>query len=87
MSKAYPSSQSMRWMTLNQVAAEIDRTPRETSRLLKKVAYLGVRRRIGQPHRYPAAAVEVLKAMLDIPHRPIPSSEPDWLSRYEGENR
>lgn len=87
MSKAYRSSASMRWMTVNQIAAEIDRTPRETLKLLNKAGFLGLRGRIGRPTQYPASAVEVLKAMLDIPHRPVPSAEPDWLSRYEGENR
>lgn len=88
--KAYRSVASTRWMTLNEIAAEIDRTPKQTKKLLDKAWFLGLRPLHPMGRRgvktYPASSVEVLKAMLEIPHRPIPEAESDWLSRYEGES-
>lgn len=86
---SYRSAESMRWMTIPQIAAEIDRTVAQTKKLLDKAWYLGLiplqpTGRKG-PRRYPASHVEVLKAMLETPHREIPTAQPDWLSHYEGE--
>lgn len=74
-----------RRMTLKQIAAEIDRSPNETRKLLRKARFVGLWSQIGRTPTYHASAVEVLKAMVDVPHRPIPTGEPDWLSRYEGD--
>jgi hypothetical protein len=87
--RSYRAPESLRWMSVPQIAAEIDRTPAQTQKLLDKAWFL--RLLPLQPtgrkgtRRYPASAVEVLKAMVDVPHRPIPQAEPDWLSPYEGE--
>lgn len=80
----YPSAESFRWLSLPQIAKEIDRTPAQTRKLLDKVSFIGLYpRRIGGVKKYPASAVEVLKAMLTIPHRPVPTKDGDWLSTYE----
>lgn len=80
----YPTAQSFRWLPVSQIAKEIDRTPHETQKLLDKAGFVGLRpRRIKGVRKYPASAVEVLKAMLSIPHRPVPTKDGDWLSKYE----
>ena len=81
--------ESFRRIGLAQIAREIDRTPAQTAKLLRKCGYVVDRRRIiGKPRSeitYDASAIEVVKAMLGIPHRPTPEPD-DWLSTYEGEH-
>lgn len=80
----YPTAESFRWLSVPQIAKEIDRSPAQTRKLLTKVSYVGLRPRlIKGTRKYPASAVEVLKAMLTIPHRPVPTDKGDWLSTYE----
>lgn len=80
----YPTAESFRWLSVPQIAKEIDRTEAQTRKLIRKVDYLGLRpRRFGGTTKYPASAVEVLKATLSIPHRPVPTQQGDWLSTYE----
>jgi hypothetical protein len=87
--KRYPSTESFRRKTLSTIAKEIGRTPVQTQKLLHKAGFLGLHpsRRIGTraPLTYPSAAVEVLKAMIDVPARDVPDPGSDWLSAYEGE--
>lgn len=64
-------------MSLAQIAREIDRTPKQTKKLLRKVRYIGLK-----GDRYDASALEVLKALLNIPHRHIGTD--DWLTNYLG---
>lgn len=84
----YAGPAEHRWVTLPQMAREIDRTHAQTTHLLVKaqqLGYLRPRRRIGK-HRvtlYPASHLEVLKAMVGVPHRPVPTQDGDWLSDYE----
>ena len=73
-------------MSVPEIAAEIDRTPRQTAKLLKKHSYLVPRpTKRRQATVYPASSVEVLKAVLAIPHRPVPTSEGDWLTEWIGD--
>lgn len=82
----YPTAESYRWLSVPQIAKEIDRSPAQTRKLLAKVSFLGLHpRRIGRVEKYPAGAVEVLKATLSIPHRRIPSKDGDWLSIFQKE--
>ncbi len=89
MTKRYPPTESFRRKTLPTIAREIGRTPAQTQKLLHKAGFLGLHptRLIGtkMPLTYPSSAVEVLKAMIDVPHRDVPDPESDWLSAYEGE--
>jgi hypothetical protein len=89
VSKSYPSTESFRRMTLHAIAREIGRTPHQTQKLLHKAGFLGLHpvRRIGTrgPLTYSSSAVEVLKAMIDVPARDVPDPGSDWLSDYEGE--
>lgn len=77
--------ESFTTVTLAQLAREVDRTVEETRRLVRRAVRLGlIRERIRKPgteHRYDAVAIEVLKAMIGVPHRPPPDPE-DWLSDY-----
>ena len=72
-------------MTLAQLAREIDRSPAKTKRLVDRAVRLGLLRpRIrqkGAEHQYDVVAIEVLKAMIGVPHRPPPTRE-DWLTDY-----
>ena len=80
----YPTAESFRWLSVPQIAKEIDRTPKQTRKLLDKASFVGLHpRRIGGVLKYPASAVEVLKAMLSVPHRPVPTSDGDWLAIFE----
>ena len=80
----YPTAESFRWLSVPQIAKEIDRTPAQTRKLLSKVSFVGLHpRRIGGVKKYPASAVEVLKAMLSLPHRRVPSNDGDWLGIFE----
>lgn len=80
----YPTAESFRWLSVPQIAKEIDRTVPQTRKLLAKVSFLGLHpRTIRGVRKYPAGAVEVLKATLAIPHRPVPTERGDWLSTYE----
>lgn len=89
MTKRYPSTESFRRMTLHSIARQIGRTPTQTQKLLHKAGFLGLHpvRRIGTraPLTYPSRSVEVLKAMIGVPHRDVPDPEGDWLSPYEGD--
>ena len=70
---------------LSQIAAEIGRTRRQTKRLLDSLAFIGATPRIGDKElTYPASAVEVVKALIDVPHRQLPG-EVSWLDTYLGE--
>ncbi|HWO52049.1 MAG TPA: hypothetical protein VNN23_10665 [Ornithinibacter sp.] len=80
----YPTAASFRWLTVSQIAKEIDRSEHQTRKLLNKVSFIGLHpRRFKGVRKYPASSVEVLKAMLSIPHRPVPTKDGDWLSTYE----
>lgn len=79
----YPTAESYRWLSVPAIAKEIDRTPKQTQKLLDKFAYLGLRpRQVDGAKKYPAGTVEVLKGLLGMPHRRIPSPEGDWLAIF-----
>lgn len=87
--KRYRGVETFRRVGLLQISREINRTPTQTRKLLAKVGFVGLkpRRRIGAriDTTYDASALEVVKAMLSIPHRPIPDlPKTDWLATYEG---
>ena len=72
-----------RRVSLPQIAREIDRTPKQTAKLLAKVGFVPFApEREGRVTTYDAEALEVLKAMLDIPHRT--AGPDDWLGDYLG---
>jgi len=82
----YRPSTAFARMTLVEIAAEIDRTPAQTERLLRKVRYLGLAPRRGSGlTTYDSRAVEVLKGLLGIAHRHVDDPADDWLSRWIGE--
>lgn len=75
-----------------QICAEIDRTPVQAKKLLKSLGFLGIRTYIGPKARYmlyDASSLEVIKALIEIPHRDVGGHTTDWLSQYisEGEHR
>ena len=79
----YRSTEQLRRVSLEQIAAEIDRTPAHTLKLLRKTGFLGLRSRLGQGgSTYDASSLEVLKSLLSIPHRVIGDPADDWLSKY-----
>lgn len=81
--RRYRSPEEHRWVSLDQIAGEISRTPHQTKKLLDKMGYIGFKPKRGLPGRtlsYDASALETLKALLDIPHRHIGAD--DWLSSY-----
>jgi hypothetical protein len=70
-------------VNLGQIAAEIDRTPAQTMKLLTKMGYIGLRPRRGQRSiTYDARALETLKALLGQPHRHISDKADDWLTQW-----
>lgn len=83
--KRYRPPSEHRRVTIKQISAEIDRTVYQTEKLMKKVAMIGfgARRSKDGITTYDAEALEVLKAMLGIPHRPIQPEE-DWLGKHLG---
>lgn len=83
MHRRYRSPGEHRWVSLDQIAKEIDRTPVQTEKLLNKLGFIGLRPKRGLPERtksYDASALEALKALTGIPHRHIGTD--DWLSNY-----
>lgn len=75
-------------MTLAEIAAEIDRTPGATKKLIAKQRWLGFTTRTqGRTTLYDASTVEVLKGVLGIPHRPVVPPGQDWLTQWIGESR
>lgn len=68
-------------LSLGAIAAEIDRTPADTAKLLRKTSFIGWKARNQKITTYDSSALEVLKAMLGQPHRVI-SDSPDWLSDF-----
>ena len=81
----YRPPEAHRWVSLNQIAKEINRTPKQTKKLLDKAGFIGLKPKQGLPGRtysYDASALEVLKALLNLPHRHI--GPDDWLSNYLG---
>ena len=83
--RRYRPPDEHRYVSLAQIAKEIGRTEHQTAKLLTKVGFIGLKPQKGLPGRtysYPASALEVLKALLGIPHRHI--GPDDWLSNYLG---
>ena len=78
----YPNPEVFERVSLPQIAREIDRTPKQTLKLLAKTGYIGMHPRIGQVRTYDATCLNVLKALLTIPTRAIPSPEADWLTQW-----
>ena len=74
---------------LSQFAREINRTPHQTKKLLRKLGFIGLQRNVRDSRRaeitYSTQALETVKEMLGIPSRAIPG-EGNWLDDYlEGE--
>lgn len=81
--RRYPHPYEMSRVTLSQIAGEIDRSPILTLKLLAKAGFIGLKPDRTRRHvTYDAQALEVLKSMLDIPHRVISDDADDWLSRF-----
>lgn len=83
--RRYRSPEEHRYVSLDQIAREINRTPKQTQKLLDKMGFIGLEPKEGLPGRktsYDASALEVLKALLGLPHRHI--GPDDWLSNYLG---
>jgi len=82
----HATSDSYRRMSLAEIAREIDRTPWQTKKLLDSLLPYGIRPRIRSNRNLPitwdAAAVDVVKALIGVPHRPVGTS---WLDDYLGE--
>lgn len=73
---------------LQEIAREIDRTPTQTRKLLDSLGYIGARPRIGRkPYEeitYDASVIEVVKALVRVPHRQLPGTV-SWLDTWLGE--
>lgn len=75
---------------LSQFAREINRTPKQTLKLLRKLGFLHLERNIRTSKHaeitYSTEALETVKEMLGIPSRQIPG-EGNWLNDYlQGEH-
>ena len=78
----YPSPEATRRLTLAQIAHEIDESVVHTRKLLAKTGFIGWKRRGSKRAiTYDAAALDVLKAMLEQPHRVV-SDDADWLEKW-----
>lgn len=82
----HATSDAYRRVTVAEIAREIDRTPWQTKKLLDSLLPYGIRPRIRSnrnlPITYDAKAIDVVKALISVPHRPVGSS---WLDAYLGE--
>jgi hypothetical protein len=82
----HATSDQYRRVTVAEIAREINRTPRQTRKLLDSLAPYGIRPRIRSnrnlPITYDAVAIDVVKALIGVPHRPVGMS---WLDTYLGE--
>ena len=77
------SAAEARWLSLAQMAREVDRTPTQTVRLLNKWRFVGFKsRRINGVTSYDARSVEMVKAFLGQPHRVVQDHPDDWLEQY-----
>ena len=79
-----------RWVSLYQIAREIDRTPHQTHKLLLRLGFIGIKTRPGTDGRsidYAASTLETVKGLLAQPHRHISDKPDDWLTLYlQGEH-
>lgn len=82
----YRHPEEFRRVNLSQIAREVGRTRTQTRKLLERVApyvdlHPHIRNRKREDITYDAAAVEIVKAMIGLPHRTIPGAN-DWLTRF-----
>lgn len=86
--KRYPKPETFTRVSVEQLAREIDRSPRQTEKVIERAARLGLLHaritRPGTATTYDAIEVETIKALLGVPDRPAPQPQ-DWLSDYEKE--
>lgn len=87
--KAHALPETFRLVSLAEIAREIDRSPKETRRLLHQLRGFGVFPRLrhkkqGRPVLYNARVIEQVKALVDVPHRHI-GHGPGWLDAYLGD--
>lgn len=82
----YATSDEFRWVSVAEIAREIGRTHRQTKKLLDSLEPYGIKPRIranrNLPMQYDAKAIDVVKALIGVPHRPVGTS---WLDDYLGE--
>lgn len=68
---------------LAEIAREIGRSENATRHLLNELADYGIHPRIRSnrslPIMWESRAIDVLKALIDVPHRPVGTS---WLDTY-----
>lgn len=80
------TSDQYRRVCLAEIAREIGRSKKATKHLLGDLAQYGIHPRIRSnrnlPQTWDARAVDVVKALIDVPHRPVGTS---WLDTYLGE--
>lgn len=86
--KRYALPETFQRVCLSQIAREVDRTPRQTQKLLDSLAFAGVRTRIRSSKSaeitYDASVIELVKGLINVPHRHV-GSGPTWLDDYLGE--
>ena len=82
--KRYPNPNVFSWVSLDQIAKEIDRTPIQTIKLLTKSGFIGYKPKRGSNTviAYDARSLDVLKGMLNIPHRHVSDTNDDWLTTW-----
>lgn len=68
------------WLTLAQVARELGMTRRYAQKALRKVEWAIAPQ--GDPPRYDARLLDLIRAMHDKPHRTLEEAHKDWLARY-----
>ena len=85
--KRYATSKDFERKCVAEIAREIGRTPHQTRKLLDSLLPYGVMPRIRSnrnlPITYDAKAVDMVKALIAVPHRPVGSTS--WLDAYLGE--
>lgn len=86
--RTYAPVEDHRWLTLTELAAEIGRSPGRTRKLLAKAGLLVgmLTKKKGNVTLYDASTVEVLKAVIGVPHRPVVPPGDDWLTQWIGEH-
>ena len=80
------TSDQYRRVCLAEIAREIGRSKNDTRHLLNEMTQYGIHPRIRSnrslPITWDARAVDVIKALIDVPHRSVGTS---WLDTYLGE--
>jgi uncharacterized linocin/CFP29 family protein len=83
--KQFAPASEHAWVSLNQICKEINRTPVQTKKVLKVLGFIGIRKSLHTKRMhvyYDSGALEVIKALLSLPHREVGNAATDWLSQF-----